>query len=223
MKGKIFTVGLSALILPPHCSSQSEWSSTLLPGLNEHCQLQQSLLPCSSPEKPCITSAVCNYSYCLPILGIGWKWEKNTFKKVISREKKKSNHCQHPFYATSISSALIMSQQVLVLNRCSFNAFSNKKGEKYGRDNDKENWQLFSHPIASVVLHLPCQRNNLNHQNNLFLRSTPQLYSCPRHIARLEPQNVAEDLHNVQIILAVHHLYYIHVLLGICERSVDTH
>lgn len=171
MKGKVFTDGPFAFILPARCSSEPEWSSTLLPGLNEHCQLQQSLLFCSSPEKPCITSAACNYSYCLPLLGIGWKWENNTFSKVISRTKKPPNHYQHPFFAISISSALIGSQQVLVLNRCNFNPLCNEKGEKYGKVmRDKENWQLFSHLIASVVLHRPCQKNDPNPQNNHFFK-----------------------------------------------------
>lgn len=134
------------------------------------------------------------------------------------------NHYQHPFVAVSISSPLKMNQQVLVLNRCSFNPFYNEKGEKYSRVmHDKENWQPFSHIISSVILHLPCQKNNPDHQNNHFLRLTPQLYSCPKHTATLEPQNAPEDLYNIQIILGVHHLSYIQVLSGVYGRSVEIH
>lgn len=87
---------------------------------------------------------------------------------------------------------------------------------------DKENRQLFSHLTISVVLHLPCQKNDPNPRNNHFLRLTPQLHSFPRHTASLQPQNVPEDLHNVRIILAVHHLSNIQVLL-VYKRSVETH
>lgn len=123
--------------------------------------------------------------------------------------------------------------EVLVLNGCSFHCLCNEKGqEEHGRvKHDKENWQLFSHLITSVILYLPChqQKNDPNHQNNHFLRFhynsllKYKLYTCPRHAGRLQPQNVPEDLHNVQIVLEVHHLSDIRVLLGIYERSVETH
>lgn len=166
----MFTAGVFAFRLPAHCSSESEWASTLPPGRNERCQLQPGLLR-AGPGEPWAAAAARDCSYCLPVFGVGWKWENN-FDKVISWTGK--NHYQHPSFAKRITSALVMSQrnhdEALVLNRYSFNALCNEKGEEQqGRVTcGKKNRQLSSHLITPVVIYLPRhqQTNDPHHQHN---------------------------------------------------------
>lgn len=85
------------------------------------------------------------------------------------------------------------------------------------------------HLTTSVIiyLYLPChqEKNDPNHKNNHFWRFyyslllKNQLHSYPIYVARVQPQNIPKDLHNV---LEVHHLSDIQVLSGVYERSVET-